>query len=625
MTDSEKKLVFLLAQKLTGVHPDGTYHHGIFLTNVERRMRERGVSRLVDYLKIVDEEPDEHSHLLSSLSIHTTSWFRENPHAVAFQQILLNSIHRDRTFKVWSSACSTGEEVYTFALLLEEFRRFNAKFDYKILGTDIDPLCLEKARKGVYPKKHLSGPIRFYKNHVLLGSGSTENFFTFSKAIRGRCEFKKHDIRTQLPGDEKFDVIICRNVLIYFSPEQVDKIVTNLLERVTDVGHLMLGHSEIIDHAAFKLHSAGHSVYRKGYIAEAKGIANAKPTAAATITAQGKPKVLIVDDSRTVREYLRKEFDHAGLEADLVDSARQAEQQLKQGRYDLITLDLNMPNQTGEEWLKQIRRQGVKTPIVIISNTHASQRNAVVSLLSEGAQAYIEKEDLTKNPELLMKTVMPLIETVRQNSNLTSIKLQRRPPTGYRPDVILIGASTGGPGALSIVLKDLPPWTPPIVLVQHISMKFSEPFANRMSEISHLRLGKIEDGEKLQSGCLYVALGDYHLGIKQENDELKLVFDHEAARNGHRPSVDQLFYSANAGSAKKMAILLTGMGKDGADGLKALHNSGAYTLAQSEEDCVVFGMPREAIVRNAVDFVGNCREISNELRGLIDSLRAVGF
>ena len=619
MTESEKKLIFLLAQKLTGVHPDGTYHHAIFLTNIERRMRERKVSRLVDYLQLVETDPNEHDHLLSSLSIHTTSWFRENPHSVIFQQILLKSIAKDRVFRVWSTACSTGEEVYTFALLLEEFRRFNPKFEYKILGTDIDPISLDKARKAVYPRRHLNGPLSFYKNHVLLGSGATEDFFTFSKDIRDRCSFKSHDIREPLPGDEKFDVVICRNILIYFSPSQVNKTVKSLIDRMSEGGHLILGHSEIINHSEFKLESLGHSSYRRVPKVVEKPVTSSVPLG---------PKILVVDDSKTVRGYLKKEMERAGVNVSFASSAQEAGRMLKSDQgFDLITLDLNMPGISGEDWLKQIRRAGNKIPIVIISNTHASQTGAVVRLLSEGAQAYIEKEDLTKSPDLLMKTISPLLETSKQTLLLGpgQVKLQRRPPASFRPDVILIGASTGGPSALSIVLKDLPPWTPPIVLVQHISIKFAEPFANRTVDVSRLRLGKMEDGELLMPGHIYMAVRDFHLGIKQDNQGIKLSLSSDPPRNGHRPSVDHLFYSAQNVKCSKMGILLTGMGKDGADGLKSLHSSGAFTVAQSEEDCVVFGMPREAILRNAVDFVGNCNEIYNELKGLIESVRAVGF
>src|SRR5258707_1255233 len=121
-------------------------------------------------------------------------------------------------------------------------------------------------------------------------------------------------------------------------------------------------------------------------------------------------------------------MEAAGLHVETVESATQAEQMLKTTNFDLITLDLNMPGQTGEEWLKQIRRQGVDTPIAIISNTHASQTESVMRLLSEGAQAYLEKEDLTKTPDLLVKSLIPLIETARQNINVKSFRMQRHPP-----------------------------------------------------------------------------------------------------------------------------------------------------------------------------------------------------
>lgn len=628
MTEADQRIIFLLAQKLTGVHPEGTYHHAIFLTNIQRRIRERGLSNLTDYLKLVERDPAEHAQLVSALSIHTTGWFRENPHTVIFQQVLLERMKQNTKFKVWSAACSTGEEVYTFALLMEEFRRFHPRFQYSILGTDIDPISLEKARQAVYPKKGLTGPITHYKSHILLGSGVTQDFFTFTKTIRERCTFQKHDIREPLKSGEKFDVVICRNVLIYFTPDQARRSVGFLLNNMTEEGLLMLGHSEMISHQELKLRPLGHSAFRRLKVEQM----SKSDLGAASSSGASPSRVLVVDDSRTFREYLKKAFEKAGMKVIVAETSSEASKRVSSGeKFDLVTLDINMPGQAGDDWLRAQRSSGFRTPIVIISNTHASQTNALMQLLSDGAQAYIEKEDLSKSPDLLLKTIEPLIETFRrnqrgsENSQKSSAKIQRRPPAAFKPDLILIGASTGGPNALAIVMKSLPSHCPPILLVQHIAPKFGEPFAQRMAEISGLRLGKMENGEVLKPGHVYSAIGDYHIGLKQDSEGVKLALSQDPPRNGHRPSVDHLFFSASKIKCSKMAILLTGMGKDGAEGLKELHGGGAYTLAQSEEDCVVFGMPKEAIARNAVDYVGDCSEIRREIAVLTDLIRAAGF
>ncbi len=497
MTEEEKDLIYRLAQKLTGAHPEGTYQIGIFLTNIQRRMREKGVEHLSDYLEQTEHNPEEHAHLLSALSIHTTAWFRENPHYVILQKILLARTNT-LPFEMWSCATSTGEEIYSFGLLFEEFRRFHPDFDYRILGTDIDPISLATARKGIYDRKHLTGPISFYKKHVLLGSEKTEGLFTFSPELRQRCHFQSQDIRIPKKMDRTFDLIVCRNVLIYFQAKTVEDVIRYLCDQLNPGGHLILGHSEIIDYQKFNLTLRGHAVYEKP-----------SPDARPTPTLRNATA-----DQRSI-------------------------------------LDLAPPN----------RAQKVRS----------------------------------YEPAVTLEPTRP----------------------GFMPKLILVGASTGGPQALAETLWSLPPDCPPVVIAQHISSPFALHFAERLAEVSGLKLGRMGDEEPLLQGHLYSANADQHIGVHKVGAHYLRINDNSPGINGHRPSVDFLFRSARALAPECIVILLSGMGRDGALEFGELFRGGAYAIAQSENDCVVFGMPKEVIQRKTVNFIGSAEQIHEKIFELI--------
>ncbi len=504
MTDADKELIYQLAQKLTGAHPEGTYQIGIFLTNIKRRMQESGCEDLSSYLELVKTDSTEHSHLVSALSIHTTSWFRENPHYVILQKILLNRTETT-PFSMWSCATSTGEEVYSFALLFEEFRRFHSTFNYHVLGTDIDPISLESARRAIYDQKNLNGPVSYYKKHIRIGSGKTEGLFTFSSEIRQRCQFKLHDIREHLTTQNSFDLIVCRNVLIYFPANQVREIITYLIQCLRPDGHLILGHSEMIDHQSYNLVLRGHAVYQK--------VSHRTQIAESTVT-----------------KHISTSSIHTNLELEEKNSL----------------LNMSAPSQ------------------------RATRPYVSPSLLS--------------NPQ--------------QN---------------FDPQLILIGASTGGPQALAEVLWSLPLDSPPVLVAQHISAKFGSSFILRLAEVTGLKVGSNDDQSMLLRGHIYCAQAENHLGVQLIGSHFQRFNSDQPAINGHRPSVDFLFESALPFAKNCIAIILSGMGRDGANGIKKLHDAGAYTFAQSEQDCIVYGMPKEAILKNAVDFIGTSEQIHEKL------------
>jgi two-component system chemotaxis response regulator CheB len=169
-----------------------------------------------------------------------------------------------------------------------------------------------------------------------------------------------------------------------------------------------------------------------------------------------------------------------------------------------------------------------------------------------------------------------------------------------RYGVIAIGASTGGPQAIEAVLSRLPAETPPIVIVQHMPAGFTRAFADRLDKACAIRVVEAAGGEELEPGIAYVAPGEHHLVVQRRGIKLMTALLDTPPLHHQRPAVDELFFSlARLRSVPIVAALLTGMGSDGADGLLALRQAGAETIAEDERSCVVFGMPREAIARGA--------------------------
>ncbi len=595
ISEQERHLIYKLIEELTGATPTADSRQDSLINNVERRMRELQIASVVDYLKHVENTPSEFAHLVSSLTIHTTSWFRENPHFVAFQEILLGALEKDEVFKVWCAACSTGEEVYSFALVLEEFRRVHPKFEYKVIGTDIDAISLAAAERAVYPKKQMGFHVMRYKNHILEGSGKSSDFFTLTKEIRSRCSFRQFDLRSSLlQAEGPFQVCICRNVLIYFSPETVSKVVQNLLMNVRTDGYLMLGHSEAIQAPEFGLTQRGHSVYTKrGQDTDRQG-------------RQGMPRILSLDNSAAIRRHYQKTFTEMGFDSIVVGTASEATTYLNFNEVDLITVETRMPDMPGEKWIQMERSEGLRTPIIVLSEAQASPKE-VADILAMGAQDYLDKEKMRANPLTLKGIINDLI---RAHSRSAPKNVKVGGTRAVRaPDIVMIGASTGGPQALAKVLAKMPANCPPVLVTQHMSPKFTLALAERLCELSGLKMGLMINGTKLLPGHLYFAQGDYHIGIAEEREGLTLVTSTAPAFNGHRPSVDFMFNSALGLKVDIMGVLLTGMGRDGALGLRFLRKEGAYCVAQSEEDCVVYGMPKEAIEREAADYVGTLDQI----------------
>ncbi len=611
---ADEALLYDLASKLTGTCQDGKFRHQVIITNVARRMAKLHIKELKTYLARAKADSSEYQYLVSALTIHTTAWFREAPHFEKLEQDLLADRAKlsGRKFRAFSAACSTGEEVYTCALILESIRQSNPGFEYEVVGADIDPISVKHGKRGIYNLEAVAQIPQRFKKFLLKGSGKTEGTFTLSKEIRSRCKFGTASLtNVQDTGADRYDLIFCRNVLIYFSPQQVEEIVNKLLGILNSDGILCLGHSEALDASKYRVRSLGNARYAPlGTL-----------SSGSTSEVKSPAKVLVIDDSATIRGQLMKLFGKSPLLATSVGSADEATKFLDGESVDLITLDLHMPGQSGQSWLRAQREKGMRIPVIILSGASPAEAVEVLGALESGAQDYIDKSSLHKNSADVLQRIKEIAEQYRSTkikrkgavtkSDKSALKL-------VRPDLILIGASTGGTEALSKMLKGMPANCPPVVVTQHITPAFAGQFAKRLASVSGLTLAESKDGVELQNNHLYMAWDDYHVGVAERAGKYVLKVSHDGPVNRHRPSVDYLFRTGAAiKTSRIMALILTGMGADGAQGLLELQRKGCMTMAQDEESCVVFGMPKEAIALGAAGFIGNPSDLREQLNKVI--------
>ncbi len=335
-----------------------------------------------------------------------------------------------------------------------------------------------------------------------------------------------------------------------------------------------------------------------------------------------KKKVLIVDDSALVRQLLT-EMLHGDADLEVVGTAADpfaAREKIKLLNPDVITLDVEMPRMDGVTFLENLMRLR-PTPVVMVSSL--TQKGAEVTLraLELGAVDFVSKPtvDLAGTlhqyaGELIAKVKMAAGANVNRRIGTAVKALATAVPPKLSADAVLptqarsggmlrtteriiaIGASTGGTEALREVLCALPPDAPAVVISQHIPAAFSKPFAERLDKVSAMKVFHAEDGQYILPGHAYVAPGDKHLLVERDGARYLCRLSNGPPVNRHRPSVDVMFRSvAQKVGPNAVGVILTGMGDDGARGLKEMLDAGAHTLAQDEASSVVWGMPGSAV------------------------------
>lgn len=347
-------------------------------------------------------------------------------------------------------------------------------------------------------------------------------------------------------------------------------------------------------------------------------------------------KVLIVDDSPLMRALLT-EIIGGAPDLEVVGAAPDpiaAREMIKTLNPDVLTLDVEMPRMDGLEFLDRLMRLR-PMPVIMISSLTARGSEVTLKALELGAVDFLAKPR-AENISMLQDYAEEIRDKIRAASGArlkSTARIAVPPaPTLAQPvgsfssrllaeKVIAIGASTGGTEAIKDVLAALPGEMPPIVMVQHMPENFTPSFARRLDSLSRLTVIEALGGERLKPGMAYLAPGHSHMRVRKSGSGFVLELSQEEPVNRHRPAADVLFWSvAEHARQNALGVILTGMGKDGARGLLAMRQAGAWNIGQDQASCVVYGMPREAAEIGALDEVAALDEIAGSLLAKLRAL-----
>lgn len=352
-----------------------------------------------------------------------------------------------------------------------------------------------------------------------------------------------------------------------------------------------------------------------------------------------KARIVVVDDSALVRSLLT-EIINRQPDMECVGSAPDplvAREMIRNLNPDAITLDVEMPRMDGLEFLSRLMRLR-PMPVVMVSSLTEQGAEATLRALELGAVDFVAKPKVGIADGLRL-----LAEEITEKLRIAVRAQVRRLPATARPDatpgnvptapapvasmgrlstekIVFIGASTGGTEATREVLTNLPPDFPAVMITQHMPPGFTTSYAARLDSLSRIRVKEARDGERVLPGHAYIAPGGQHLSVTRSGSNYVARVQAGEPVNRHMPSVEVLFSSAaRAVGPNALAVMLTGMGADGARAMREMRDAGAYCVAQDQASCVVFGMPREAIAAGAVHDILPLKDIGPRL---IERLRS---
>lgn len=343
-----------------------------------------------------------------------------------------------------------------------------------------------------------------------------------------------------------------------------------------------------------------------------------------------KIRVLIVDDSALIRKILT-EIINSQRDMEVIGAAPDplvAREMIRELNPDVLTLDVEMPKMDGIDFLEKLMRLR-PMPVLMVSTLTERGSEVTLRALELGAVDFVSKPkvDIVSGMQEYATEITGKLRAAAQ------AKIRRQLPLSIAPrltadavlpsvsnriasteKLIIIGASTGGTEAIKEVLIRMPPDCPGILVTQHMPEAFTKSFADRLNNLCKIAVKEAENHERILPGHAYIAPGHSHLLLKRSGANYMTELSQAPPVNRHRPSVDVLFRSAaNYAGKNAVGVILTGMGKDGAAGMLEMKQAGAYNLAQSEETCVVFGMPKEAIAVGAVDAAVALQDMAKQI------------
>jgi two-component system chemotaxis response regulator CheB len=347
-----------------------------------------------------------------------------------------------------------------------------------------------------------------------------------------------------------------------------------------------------------------------------------------------KIRVLSVDDSALMRQIMT-EIINSHSDMEMVATAPDplvARDLIKKYNPDVLTLDVEMPRMDGIDFLEKLMRLR-PMPVVMVSSLTGKGSEITLRALELGAVDFVTKPQLGIREGMLAYSEM-IAEKIRTASRaqiaahkpISAPATLKAGPLLSSEKLLVIGASTGGTEAIRHVLQPLPLSSPGILITQHMPPGFTRSFAERLNKLCQISVKEAEDGERVLPGHAYIAPGDKHMELARSGANYQIKIHDGPPVNRHRPSVDVLFHSvAKHAGRNAVGVILTGMGNDGAAGMLAMHQAGAWTIAQNEASCVVFGMPREAINMGGVSEVVDLSQVSQQMLAKISAGQAIRY
>tara|TARA_Y100001935_G_scaffold255437_1_gene268449 strand:- start:1014 stop:2864 length:1851 start_codon:yes stop_codon:yes gene_type:complete len=525
-----------IASELTGVQL-GERQRSMVETRLGRRLAQLKLKNLDEYHTYLTENFNVESRaLISLLTTHHTFFFREFLHFKfledqAFDKLVEVARTRpDKTIRIWSAACSRGQEVYSLAMFFDKLLRERAPdVKYQILGTDVDIESVKWAQNGVYNKNEIKEvPLAYLTNNWARGTGKIADFVKVKDVLKSRCKFEDRNILKLSPSEEAgyYDVIFCRNVLIYFNSDQIKTVVGSLMKRLHPEGHLVVGVSESLLGLGLDVQSHGSSVY-----SHPKAVEEKKPTPASNVTpmpartpavAKDQPvRVLCVDDSKSILVILQKILTKEnGFE--VVGTALnglEAKEQVQKLRPDVITMDIHMPEQTGVEYLKA-NMNSSHPPVVMISSVSREDGELAIKALEYGASDYVEKPTLQtfaqKSDEIQLKLRSAIKNTKMKGLSSFDQAFQR--PSGQpqrKDEICVIACGMGEMKKVEKILTELKnlKWPVTTMIFVEGAAGVLPKLASKLSKFSSGPVDLIKEEPGVIPGPGYVGLGDLHQAI----------------------------------------------------------------------------------------------------------------
>jgi two-component system chemotaxis response regulator CheB len=337
-------------------------------------------------------------------------------------------------------------------------------------------------------------------------------------------------------------------------------------------------------------------------------------------------RVLVIDDSPTARFLIKEtlESDPSIQVIAMAEDPYEARDIVVRDNPDVICLDVEMPKMDGITFLRKLMKHFPRPVVMVSSLTHKGTATTIEAL-ELGAVDFVGKPDANLDAgiegiesELVSKVKLAARSNIKYKMPTIS-PLSSTPKSNFANKLVAIGASTGGTNAIKEVLQALPKDFPPVVIVQHMPPNYTKAFANRLNECCKVDVKEAQDGDRVCDGQVLIAPGGYHMVLRHDSNGYSVKIGTGEKVSGHRPSVDVLMFSvAKYAKNNAIGVILTGMGADGAKGMKQLVDSGAKTIGQDENSCVVYGMPKVAFESGGVQHVESLDKIPEKLLSLLN-------